>query len=155
MRSLGVAVHDVALTDKKLRAVSFAGDGLAPTTLVNGDSHAFAAERRRRFTLAHELCHLLFDRDRGARLAIASGPWAAADVERRANAFAASILMPEAAVARAVDEVSAPLDSVDGVRSVADALGASVSATIARLHILGHIDDETEDALKEEWMGPG
>jgi hypothetical protein len=37
---------------------------------------------------------MLFDRGYGARLAIASGPWAPRDVEARANAFGAMLLMP-------------------------------------------------------------
>ena len=53
---------------------------------------SFGTRTRRRFTLAHELCHLIHDRGYGARLAIASGPWAPADVEQRANAFAAMLL---------------------------------------------------------------
>lgn len=155
--SLGVAVAEVDLSDKSLRGVSIAGEGLVPTILVNTGSHDQFSDktrhRRRRFTLAHELCHLLFDRDRGAPLAIASGPWAPVDIEQRANAFAAGLLMPEEAVASAVAN-SPALDMLAGVRGVAEALDASVSATIARLHVLGHIDDETEDYLKDQ-LAPG
>ncbi len=32
--------------------------------------------------------------------------------------------------------------------------GSCISATIARLHVLGHVDDETEDDLKDQ-LGPG
>lgn len=155
LASLGITVEEVELSDPGLRGVSFAGEGLAPTVLVNTRSHdhfsATTSRRRRRFTLAHELCHLLYDRDRGAPLAIASGPWAPRDIERRANAFAAGLLMPAEAVAVAVD--GNDLYTLDGVRAVADALDASVSATIARLHVLGHIDDDTENWLKDQ-LGP-
>lgn len=68
--------------------------------LVNLRNSANAHTFGRRFTLAHEFCHLLFDRDVGAHLAIASGPWAPHDVERRANAFAAMFLMPNGLVWR-------------------------------------------------------
>ncbi|GAB4206848.1 MAG: hypothetical protein OHK0013_23880 [Sandaracinaceae bacterium] len=152
----GIAVTDVELSDPSLRGVSFAGQGLCPTVLVNTRAHAahFApdtARRRRRFTLAHELCHLLYDRDRGAPLAIASGPWAPSDVERRANAFAAGFLMPASAVAKAV-AVHDPT-TLEGVRAIADQLDASLSATLARLHVLDYIDDDTEDRLKDQ-LGP-
>lgn len=153
LSDLGVATADVELSDPGLRAVSFAGQGLTPTVLVNPRAHlhvsAISRHRRRRFTLAHELCHLLYDRDRGAPLAIASGPWAPVDVEQRANAFAAGFLMPAEAVARAVRTCPDP-STLKGVCAIADALDASVSATIARLHVLGYIDDETEDRLKDE-----
>ena len=79
---------------------------------MNASTHPKAG--RRRFTLAHELCHLLVDRDKGARLAIVSGPWAPLDVERRANAFAAALLMPEAAVAKAVAHATASIDEIEG-----------------------------------------
>jgi Zn-dependent peptidase ImmA (M78 family) len=47
-----------------------------------------------RFTLAHELCHLLFDREKARPIVHASTPWAERAVEQRANAFAAMLLMP-------------------------------------------------------------
>ena len=47
-----------------------------------------------RFTVAHEVCHLLFDRDVGCRLAIANGPWDPQDVEQCADSFTAMLLMP-------------------------------------------------------------
>ena len=44
--------------------------------------------------MAHELCHILFDRSRARSLAHSSTPWASPSVEQRANAFAAMLLMP-------------------------------------------------------------
>lgn len=48
-----------------------------------------------RFTLAHELAHLVYDRLAGTWLAQASGPWTPPGRESRANAVAAALLMPE------------------------------------------------------------
>ena len=45
-------------------------------------------------TLAHELCHLLFDRSDAVPLSVLSGAWAPPRLERVANAFAAELLMP-------------------------------------------------------------
>ena len=59
-----------------------------PCSLLNVDHPTYDTYSGRRFTLAHELCHLLYDRSYGWQLAIASGPWAPRDLERRANAFA-------------------------------------------------------------------
>lgn len=70
-------------------------DNRAPLVLLNENCarHADAEGKPMRsgirFTLAHELCHLLIDRDSGSQLALVSGPWAPKAVEQRANAFAA------------------------------------------------------------------
>ena len=45
-------------------------------------------------TLAHELCHLLFDRSSAVPLSVLSGTWAPPRLERVANAFAAELLIP-------------------------------------------------------------
>lgn len=51
---------------------------------------------RRRFSYAHEYAHALFDRDRVAAVTVREN--ATEFVERRANAFAAAFLMPQAGV---------------------------------------------------------
>jgi Zn-dependent peptidase ImmA (M78 family) len=152
LRDLGVTLETIRLGDSRIRAVSFGGDGLRSTTLVNKMKHP--RDERLRFTLAHELCHLLVDRDKGARLAIVSGPWAPLDVERRANAFAAAFLMPVAAVARAVAQATGPLDDLQEVNKVAKALRTSLTATIERLHDLGYLDDVQQEGLKDSLTGP-
>ncbi|MXW60154.1 MAG: ImmA/IrrE family metallo-endopeptidase [Acidimicrobiales bacterium] len=89
-----IRVNEVSLSDPELRAVAFVSDQHAPTIALNTSHRSAADPRARRFTLAHELCHLLHDRSYGASLAIASGPWAPLAIEQRANAFAAWLLMP-------------------------------------------------------------
>lgn len=145
--TLGVTIERINFGDKHVRAISFGGEGLRSTTLVNSATHP--KEERLRFTLAHELCHLLVDRDKGARLAIVSGPWAPLDVERRANAFAAAFLMPEAAVATAVAQARGPIDELEVVGKVAKTLRASLTATIERLHDLGYLDEVQQEGLKD------
>lgn len=56
----------------------------------------------RRFSLAHELCHLLVDWNRQQPLAVLSGylTESALDRERRANAFAVRFLCPESVLAK-------------------------------------------------------
>lgn len=51
---------------------------------------------RRRFSYAHEYAHALFDRDRVATVTVREN--ATELIERRANAFAAAFLMPQAGV---------------------------------------------------------
>jgi Zn-dependent peptidase ImmA (M78 family) len=93
LERLGVRVRDVDLGEEGPRGVALAGDGIRPTILVNRKS-PMNQSRGRRFTLAHELCHILFDRDRARPLAHSSTPWSSPSVEQRANAFAAMLLMP-------------------------------------------------------------
>src|SRR5439155_10894386 len=116
---------DVPLRDRGIRAVSVAGPQHRPSVLLNPGHATYASGAGRRFTLAHELCHLLFDRGYGARLAIASGPWAPRDIEQRANAFAAMLLMPPELIGRLARQLNAALASVEGVRAVATALRTS------------------------------
>ena len=93
LESLGIRVRDVSLGAQGPRGVALAGGVLRATILVNLD-HARNSARGRRFTLAHELCHILFDRSVARPLAHSSTPWAAPSIEQRANAFAAMLLMP-------------------------------------------------------------
>ncbi len=82
-------VGSIALDDPELRAVSFASAHHAPRIVLNQYHWSAHRPQTRRFTLAHELCHLLHDRSVGASLAVASGPWAPLAIEQRANAVAA------------------------------------------------------------------
>ena len=100
IEQLGVQVIDLGLSDQDTRGVSIAGPHHRPGIVVNTchdrNAHGFG----RRFTVAHELCHVLFDREAGHRLALASGPWAPHAIEQRANAFAAMLLMPTSSALR-------------------------------------------------------
>lgn len=149
---LGVQVGEIELTDPLVRGVSFAGPGVRPTVLLNTADTLY--KRRQRFTLAHELCHLLVDRARGARLALASGPWAPLDVEQRANAFAAALLMPETAIARAVLPESIQYDKADWVVRLATEFDVSAQAMLARLKNLDYLDAYEFDHLSEQ-LGSG
>lgn len=93
LHSLDIRVRQVNLGEQGPRGVALAGSNLRPTILVNLDN-VRNSPRGIRFTLAHELCHILFDRSRAQTLAHSSTPWASPPVEQRANAFAAMLLMP-------------------------------------------------------------
>ena len=94
LRNLGIVVKDVDLGPQGPRGVAFAGSDLRPTILVNIDNSKNKSKGGRRFTLAHEFCHILFDQSKARSLAHSSTPWASPSVEQRANAFAAMLLMP-------------------------------------------------------------
>ena len=145
--ALEVEVVEVRLTDETIRAVAVAGPRCRPRVAWNSACERNADARGHRFTLAHELCHLLFDADAGRRLALASGPWAPVDVEQRANAFAAMLLMPTEAVHSAVGELTEPLGSRNAVARIAGQFNTGFDATVHHLANLGFIDEYTTERI--------
>ena len=147
---LGVQVLDLDLTDKTIRGVAIAGPRYRPGIACNRINPFNRQAFGKRFTIAHELCHLLFDRDAGQRLAVASGPWAPVGIERRANAFAAMFLMPIDLVRDAVAALSEPLESQSGVMAVASRLDTGFTSTLRHLKNLGFIDEHDEQRISAE-----
>lgn len=147
LEGLGVQVGEISLTDSTVRSICMlSGSSAAIATnpaFVRGDSLDV-----RRFSLAHELCHLLLDRDRAVDLAIASGPWAPLDLERRANAFAAAFLMPSQLVARLLAQATSTSPE-DRVGLVADALQTPFTSAVDRLRNLGVLTYDQADRLKD------
>jgi hypothetical protein len=142
---LGIGIGVFFLKDRGIRAVSIAGPDHRPSTLLNPDHQTYLGEAGQRFTLAHELCHILFDRSYGARLAIASGPWAPSDVEARANAFAAMLLMPPNLIRRLIRHLGKPVNTVEGVREIADTMRTSFKATLEHLKNLNFLSQDEHD----------
>ena len=146
-KALGVRIGTLDLSDEKVRGVSLAGPHHRPAILINGRCGANAGDAGRRFTLAHELCHLLFDRERGKPLAVASGPWAPRAIEQRANAFAAMLLMPTSLVKRAVAGLAVAVATVEGVNEVAKRLRTGRLAALNHLTSLGFVDE-----MDRQWL---
>lgn len=151
-QDLGITVQEVVLSDCSIRAVAIAGRDYQPTVLLN-TSYLYRDEEPRRFTLAHELCHILHDRSYGAQLALASGPWAPADVEKRANAFAAMLLMPDQLIETTVRGLTQPLDSAAAIGEVAKRLRTSFSSTLEHLCNRRFIDETIRDQLRVSSAG--
>ena len=147
LEELGVEVEDVALGDAKIRGVAFTSPEHRPTILVNTGHRANHSAAGRRFTLAHELCHLLFDRSHGRELALASGPWAAADIERRANAFAAMFLMPTERIRQSINEIGAIRERAQ-VHTIASRLQTGFLATLEHLTNLGFLGQAERQAIE-------
>lgn len=147
---LGTTYRNASLSDPDARAFCFASPEHRPTIVVNKNftTNRFIAVWRT--TLAHEFCHLLFDRDEGRELAVASGPWAPLPIEQRANAFAAMFLMPETLVQRSIAEATEPPTTIVGVRQIAKKMRTSTHTTIEHLHNLNQIDLVVRDRLLEE-----
>ena len=87
----GVRVLDIEM-DEDISGI-FMGDlQIGLSIFINPQHHAF----RHAFTLAHEYCHVLADRQRMS--VISSGQTEKDLIEVRANAFAAAFLLPKAGV---------------------------------------------------------
>ena len=143
-----VRLSEVDLEDPDLRAVAFVGSEHAPSIALNSNHRSAGSAQARRFTLAHELCHLLHDRSQGARLAMASGPWAPKAIEQRANAFAAWLLMPPESLNSAIASAGSPIDSPESVSVVAGRLDVSRATLVEHLYNLGYIHEEARDELR-------
>lgn len=147
LEQLGIEQRHEALEDATIRGVALASPEHRPTIVTN-DRSVFASPTAQRFTLAHEFCHLLFDRAQGQRLAVASGPWAPLEVEQRANAFAAYLLMPPDGIRTAIARLTGPLGSREEVEEVARHFGVGWLATVEHLHNVGLLDDATRAHLR-------
>lgn len=143
----GVSVLTRKLEDPNIRACGLVGTHFIPTIIRNETSPFFHSHNAQRFSLAHELCHLLFDRSNGQKLAIASGPWAPKGLEQRANAFAAMFLMPAELVERAVADVPDPIPDLAGVSAIAGRLRVSRRAAIEHLYNLTLMGESNRDEL--------
>lgn len=149
---LDVNLSDIVLSDNTIRAVSFVSTTHRPTIAINRSSPRYTRPTARRFTLAHELCHLLYDQEQGTRLAVASGPWAPKVVEQRANAFAAMLLMPPERLAKAITETSQGITTLDSLTELASRLEVSVSTLLEHAHNLRFFDDATYEELRTALM---
>lgn len=147
LKELGVVRIDRRIIDSTVRACSIVGPQHVPTVVVNPNSAYADNQNAVRFTLAHELCHILYDRAHGRRLAIASGPWAPRGIEQRANAFAAMFLMPPHLVSAVVADTPDPASDPNGIRAAAAQLHVSHRAMIEHLYNLTLMTEEQRDAL--------
>ncbi|MFH1117766.1 MAG: ImmA/IrrE family metallo-endopeptidase [Pseudomonadota bacterium] len=149
LAGLGIRQEEIRLTDRHIRGISIAGPRHLPSILENLSDVHNATLPGRRFTLAHELCHILFDRTHGKKLAMVSDTWAPLQIEQRANAFAAMLLMPPELIRRAVAGLGVSLESEQGIHEVCRRLGTSFKATLDHLKNLGHLDPMTAEQISE------
>lgn len=142
---LGITQASVELVSR-VRGASLMGANLQPTAFVNTSIQPRLDHPMHRFTVAREIYHLLFESDASGRVGIASGSWAPAGIERRANAFAAYLLMPPKAVKmRWVRETSI----IESISRVAAEFEVSVSAMAHHLSNLELISETERDSAIE------
>ena len=103
VRRMGVEIHDAAFGDSSILGVCVGAPGYCPLVALNRSCEKVIGVSGRRITLAHEFCHLLFDRARLRSLARFEGAGADGDrlIEMRSNAFAVELLVPMATLVAA------------------------------------------------------
>lgn len=144
---LGIEIVERTFLDRDIRACSLVGPFHLATIVHNTAARTGTSARARRFTVAHELCHLLYDRDRAAKVAIASGPWAPRGIEQRANAFAAMFLMPPDLLRSHLASLVESGWTVDRLTSLAQSLQVSRSAAVHHLYNLTMMSESVRDDL--------
>ena len=147
-KRLEIEIQEISLDTDTIRGVALAGHDFSPRIVVNLKHYFNQNESGRRFTIAHELCHVLFDRTRARRVAHASGPWAAPGIEQRANAFAAYLLMPRSFVVAHLQDPS-HIDRAQ-VQHLAERLQVNESALVEHLRNLRLIDGVDRARLIDE-----
>ena len=136
---------EVRLETNSIRGIAIAGNDFSPAIVVNL-SHKFnGSARGRRFTLAHELCHIFFDRSHAKRLSHVSGPWTSGRVEKRANAFAALFLATPHALERALGENVSPDRAM--IERLAASFGIGARALREHMRNLNIISDDVFQAI--------
>jgi hypothetical protein len=148
LRRLRVDVSKVDLSDEDVRAISVFGPTQKPHVFCNRRTRWGQGVEVERFTLAHELCHLLLDREWGGALAVASGPWAPLAIEQRANAFAAAFLMPSWLLSDTLASLDRPARDSKAINEVSGRLRVSVSSLVDRLYNLGEVTPEDRLRLR-------
>lgn len=152
--TLHIDVSVVAMDTARLRgAAVFSREGAA--IIVNASDDSRPLMRRR--TVAHELCHALFDRHDGSAGAVLDESFDERSenppIERRAGAFAAELLVPTAGL-RVLFPSLSTMTSVDRATSVvvkaAEHFGAPLELTANQLTNQGYIHKAIREAVIRE-----
>lgn len=93
IRSFGVHLLRQRLSEG-IDAVGCWGPRHGPAIVLNESGKRSSSVHGERATLAHEICHLLLDRERALPMAEVLGGKSPYQPERRSNAFAAELLFP-------------------------------------------------------------
>jgi Zn-dependent peptidase ImmA (M78 family) len=98
MRQMDVVIEVATFGDSAILGACVGIRGYCPLVVLNNSCPDATGISGRRVTLAHEFCHLLFDRGRLRSLARFEGSGSESDrlIEMRANAFAIELLVPMA-----------------------------------------------------------
>ena len=153
LHHLGLLVTNISLDDEATAGLAVYPTHGAPHILINKRNPKCKFPSGRHFAMAHELCHLIHDRVHGQSLAVISGPWAPKELEQRANAFAAALLMPRSALKQAINGSGENLD-YGTLLALAKRLDVSTNALAHHMENTCLISEETRDnLLAQMWNG--
>lgn len=139
--SWGIQVTEIDVFNSGLDAVCCWGPNHGPAILVNKNGRHANQARGYRSTLAHEICHLLLDRDGSLPLGEALGGNSPKSTESRANAFAAEFLLPQS---EAIAEFAASKSAAEALSKLTRSF--NVSWEIAAWQVLNSGYDLSHDA---------
>ena len=146
LENLNIEIVETELETNSIRGVAIAGRGFAPAILINMNSIYNCNDGGKRFTLAHELCHILYDRTRAKKISHLSGPWASPRTEKRANAFAVMFLGSTTALRKSLVTINS-----EEVHALAEKVGLGFSALVEHLYNTNLLDDVARESLRPRW----
>lgn len=117
LNHMGVSIRSVEIPEQNVDAIACWGPRHGPAVIVNTQGVHSQEEKGQRSTLAHEMCHLLIDRTGALPLAEVLNGSAPHNVEARAKAFAAELLLPRNLAYDRVVNASDPAGAVNDLRS--------------------------------------
>lgn len=111
----GIRVHDICLADAlNLEALAMWGKCSSPHIFINiAEGTRSSTQSGRRATLAHEVCHILCDREGALPLVEVFGSYnISARIEKRARAFAAELLAPAEGIKTIINGFKSLMDAL-------------------------------------------
>jgi len=144
LKVLNIEITELKFETDSIRGIAIAGDGYSPAIIVNTNSFYNRNEAGKRFTLAHELCHILYDRTRARKISHVSGQWAPARTEKRANAFAVMFLASTTALRKSFTSAKD-----DDIHALAEQVSLGTSALIEHLFNINLIGDTERELLRQ------
>lgn len=148
VEQLMLPVRSVPFGCAQLQAMAIWGHR-GPAILLNADKDAnTSASHVRHMLLAHELCHLLFDRQHAQPAADVLGANTTnTNTEQRAKAFAAELLLPRESAAQAYARYPTLREAVTSLSKTFD-----VSPKVAKTQILnsGRLNADDEDDIRAQ-----
>lgn len=122
LKRLGIDLKPHKLGCDLIDAVGSWDDRHGPAVIVNLEGEHAQSVPGRRATLAHELCHILVDRNGSLPASEVLGGNVPRHPEQRANAFAAEFLLPKSVV---VSRLRAATDAMESIEEILRQFGVS------------------------------
>lgn len=152
-----VSIQEIAIQNSNLDAIAVWKGNHTPTIFVNSAGPRAQLPKGRRSTLAHEICHILVDRDGALPAVEVLGGTVPRDIEQRANAFAAEFLLPRIEAAAFIRKnmkfvyISSERRKVveNCLSSLSEIYGASHETTAWQILNSGCLEQNDEQVLKK------